>query len=224
MTGTLYLVATPIGNLGDVTRRAVTTLSDVDFVACEDTRHTGRLLLHLGIDKPMVRCDDHTEKRAAPRICERIEAGENAALVSDAGTPGVSDPGYSVVAQALARNIRIIPIPGPSSILAALCASGLPTHAFRFEGYLPVKGGARHRRLAELSNDDATQVFFIPPHKLRTWLPDIREVLGDRPACLARELTKKFEEFQRGPLSDIESAWKTRTPKGEMVLLVAGKS
>lgn len=223
MRGTLYLVATPIGHLGDITRRAATTLAEVDFVACEDTRHTGRLLTHLGIDKPLIRCDDHTEKRIAPKICDRIEAGETAALVTDAGTPGVSDPGYSLVAQALHREIDIVPIPGPSAILAALCASGLSTHAFRFEGYLPIKEGARRRRLATLADDDATQVFFVPPHKLRSWLPDIREVLGDRRACLARELTKKFEQFQRGTLSDIEKAWAQKTPKGEMVLLVAGK-
>lgn len=223
MSGTLYLVATPIGNLGDVTRRAVTTLADVDFIACEDTRHTGRLLSHLGIQRPLVRCDDHTERRMAAKICERLEAGQNAALVTDAGTPVVSDPGFALVSQALERNIPVVPIPGASAILAALCASGLPTHAFRFEGYLPVKQGPRLKRLALLCDDDATQVFFIPPHKLRSWLPDVREVLGDRPACLARELTKKFEQFQRGTLSEIEHAWTERTPKGEMVLLVSGK-
>jgi 16S rRNA (cytidine1402-2'-O)-methyltransferase len=224
VTGTLYLVATPIGHLGDVTRRAAEVLGQVDFVACEDTRVSGRLLLHLGLKRPLVRCDDHTEKRMAARICERIEAGENAALVTDAGTPGISDPGFALVSQALERQIPVVPIPGPSAVVAALCASGLSTHAFRFEGYLPVKEGARRRRLTQLCDDDATQVFFVPPHKLRTWLPDIRAVFGDRQACLAREITKKFEQFQRGRLSDLEQAWTERTPKGEMVLLVAGKS
>lgn len=224
MKGTLYLVATPIGNLGDITRRAVDTLAQVDFVACEDTRVTGRLLSHLGLKRPLVRFDDHTEKKMAPSLCERLEAGESMALVSDAGTPGVSDPGYALVREALAREIAVVPVPGPSAIVAALCASGLPTHAFRFEGYLPLKPGPRRRRLEELRSDDATHVFFVPPHKLLRWLPDLREVMGDRQACLAREITKKFEEFQRGRLSEIEQAYQGREPRGELVLLVAGAS
>lgn len=223
MKGTLYLVATPIGNLGDITRRAIETLKRVDFVACEDTRVTGRLLSHLEIKSKLVRCDDHSEKRVAPRLCERIESGESGALVSDAGTPGVSDPGYALVECALSKQIDVVPVPGPSSIVAALCASGLPTHAFRFEGYLPVKEGARRRRLEQLAPDDATHVFFVPPHKLVRWLADLRSVLGDRPACLAREVTKKFEEFERGTLSDLEKIYGTKSPRGEMVLLVAGK-
>jgi 16S rRNA (cytidine1402-2'-O)-methyltransferase len=181
-------------------------------------------LAHIGAEPGLVRCDDHTEKRVAEKICDRIEAGETGALVSDAGTPGVSDPGYAVVAAALARQISIVPIPGPSAILAALCAAGLPTHAFRFEGYLPVKEGARRRRLETLAEDDATQVFFVPPHKLCRWLPDLLAVFGDRRACLARELTKKFEEFHRGTLSSIEEHFSKRNPRGEMVLMVAGKS
>ena len=224
MKGTLYLVATPIGNLGDITRRAVEILQQVDFVACEDTRHTGLLLSHLGIKTALVRCDDHTEKRVAPGLADRIEAGESGALVSDAGTPGVSDPGYALVECALAREVDVVPVPGPSAIIAALCASGLSTHAFRFEGYLPVKVGARVRRLEQLAEDDATQVFFVPPHKLVRWLPDLRKVFGDRRACLARELTKKFEEFERGNLSDLERTYSAKVPRGEMVLLVAGKS
>lgn len=222
MKGTLYLVATPIGHLGDITRRAVETLEGVDVVACEDTRVTGRLLSHLGIKRPLVRLDDHTERRLAPQLCQRVEAGESVALVSDAGTPGISDPGYALIQHALSLHLDVIPVPGPSAVLAALCASGLPTHAFRFEGYLPVKSGPRRRRLEALAQDDATQIFFVPPHKLLRWLPDLRDVLGDRQACLAREITKKFEEFQRGRLSELEQAYHNREPRGEMVLLVAG--
>lgn len=224
MSGFLYLVATPIGNLGDITARAVETLRQVDFVACEDTRHSGQLLTHLGISKPLVRCDDHTEKKVAARICERIVAGESCALVTDAGTPGVSDPGYAVVRAAIEQQLPVVPVPGPSAVVAALCASGLSTHAFRFAGFLPERQGPRLKRLAQWADDDATQIFFIPPHKLRRWVADMIDVWGDRPACLARELTKKFEEFQRGPLSDIAATYVEKTPRGEMVLLVAGRS
>jgi 16S rRNA (cytidine1402-2'-O)-methyltransferase len=224
VSGHLYLVATPIGNLGDITQRAIETLQQVDFIACEDTRVTGRLLSHLGIRKPLLRCDDHTEKRVAQKICQRVSDGESAALVSDAGTPGVSDPGYAVVAAALEAGISVIPIPGPSALIAALCASGLPTHAFRFEGYLPVKSGPRRRRLESLADDHATHILYIPPHKLQRWLPDLIDCWGDRPACLAREITKKFEEFTRGPLSEILAAYGERKPRGEMVLLVEGKT
>jgi 16S rRNA (cytidine1402-2'-O)-methyltransferase len=222
VTGTLYLVATPIGNLADITLRAIEILRQSDFIACEDTRHSGRLLAHLGIEKPLVRCDDVLEKRIAPRLAERIVAGETAALISDAGTPAISDPGYALLQAAIAQGIPVVPIPGPSAVIAALCASGLPTHAFRFEGYLPEKSGARKKRLAQLASDDATHVLFVPPHKLRRWLPDLIEVWGDRRACLARELTKKFEQFQRGRLSELLDAYREKTPKGEMVLLVAG--
>lgn len=222
MSGTLYLVATPIGNLGDITQRALETLRAVDFIACEDTRHSGRLLAHFGIERPLLRCDDHVEKQAAAKIVGRIEVGESCALISDAGTPGISDPGYAVVQAALESGVEIVTIPGASAVTAALCASGLSTHAFRFEGYLPDKSGARKRRLLELEYDSATQIFFLPPHKLRRWLPDIIEAWGDRRACLARELTKRFEQFQRGLLSEILAAWSEKTPKGEMVLLVEG--
>jgi 16S rRNA (cytidine1402-2'-O)-methyltransferase len=224
VSGTLYLVATPIGNLGDITLRAIDTLRQVDFVACEDTRHTGQLLAHLAIKKPLLRCDDHTEKRVAAGIATRMAEGESCALVTDAGTPGVSDPGYAVIQAALERELPIVPIPGPSAVTAALSASGLSTHAFRFAGFLPERQGPRQKRLAALADDDATQIFFVPPHKLRRWVPDLIEAWGDRPACLAREVTKKFEEFQRGRLSDIAAAYKEKTPRGEMVLLVAGKS
>lgn len=222
MSGTLYLVATPIGNLGDITQRAIEVLKQVDFIACEDTRHSGRLLSHLGIDRPVVRCDDHIEKKIAPALVARIVAGESAALVSDAGTPGISDPGYGMVQAALDAGVEIVPIPGASAVTAALCASGLSTHAFRFEGYLPEKSGARKRRLEELADDSATQIIFLPPHKLRRWIPDLIDVWGDRRACLAREVTKKFEQFQRASLSELLATYEEKTPKGEMVLMVAG--
>jgi 16S rRNA (cytidine1402-2'-O)-methyltransferase len=224
VSGTLYLVATPIGHLGDITRRAVDTLQQVDFVACEDTRHTGRLLQHLGLKKALVRCDDHTEKHVARSLANRVARGEHAALVTDAGTPGVADPGYAVVQAMLAREITVVPIPGPSALLAALAASGLPTHAFRFEGFLPVRSGPRRRLLLSLREDDATQIFYVPPHKLNRWLGDMLECWGDRPACLAREVTKKFEEFIRRPLSELVSLYAQRRPRGEMVLLVAGRA
>jgi 16S rRNA (cytidine1402-2'-O)-methyltransferase len=223
VSGTLYLVATPIGHLADITRRAAETLATVDVVACEDTRTTGQLLAHLGLKKRLVRCDDHTEARAAARICRQLQEGEDAALVSDAGTPNISDPGFRVVRLALEANIPVVPVPGPCSLIAALCVSGLPTHAFRFEGFLPVKKGPRRRRLETLAGDDATQIFFVPPHKLRTWLTDVFEILGDRPACLAREVTKHYEEFVRGPVSLIRQQFETRTPRGEMILMVAGQ-
>ena len=223
MSGTLFLVATPIGNLGDITHRAVDTLKSVDFIACEDTRVTGKLLAHLGFKKPLIRCDDHTEKRVATRICRRIADGDSGALVSDAGTPNVSDPGYVIVREARAAGLPVVPIPGASAVTAALSASGLPTHAFRFEGYLPLRKGPRLKRLDAISEDDATQIFFVPPHKLNIWLADVLEVFGNRSACLAREITKKFEEFQRGRLSEIQTEYRDKKPRGEIVLLVAGK-
>ena len=224
MSGTLYVVATPIGHLGDVSQRARDTLSSVDFVACEDTRVTSRLMQHLGLKKPMVRCDDHTEKRVAATICRRVQEGEDCALVSDAGTPLVSDPGYAVIRKAIEDDLSVVPIPGPSAVTTALSVSGLPTHAYRFCGYLPVKKGPRRRRLETLAEDDATQIFFVPPHKLSTWLKDIHECFGDRSACLARELTKKFEEVVRSSLGELVVLYQSRKPRGEMVLLVEGKS
>ena len=224
MSGILYLVATPIGHLGDITLRAVETLREVDFVACEDTRHSGQLLTHLGISKPLVRCDDHTEKKIAAKISERVRNPIPAPGPIDAGTPGVSDPGYAVVQAAIEQGLPIIPIPGPSAVTAALCASGLSTHAFRFAGFLPERQGPRLKRLALWADDDATQILFVPPHKLRRWVTDLIDAWGDRPACLAREMTKKFEEFQRGRLSEIAATYVEKTPRGEMVLLVAGKT
>jgi len=181
-------------------------------------------MLHLGLKKPMVRCDDHTEKRMAATICSRVQQGEDCALVSDAGTPLISDPGYAVINQAIELDLSVVPVPGPSAVTTALSVSGLPTHAYRFCGYLPVKKGPRRRRLEMLADDDATHIFFLPPHKVGTWLEDIRECMGDRPACLARELTKKFEEIVRGTLSELEAIYQSRTPRGEMVLLVKGKA
>lgn len=224
MSGTLYLIATPIGNLGDLTLRAIETLKAVDFVACEDSRVTGGLLHHLGIKKPMTRCDDHTEKRVAARIVKRISEGESVALVSDAGTPGVADPGYALVAAALGADVTVVPVPGASAVVTALSASGLPTHAFRFEGFLPMRAGPRKRRLESLIDDDATQIFYVPPHKLLRYVPEMIEVFGDRRACLGREMTKKFEEFNRGRLSEILQRYKERKPRGEMVLLVEGRT
>jgi 16S rRNA (cytidine1402-2'-O)-methyltransferase len=160
----------------------------------------------------------------ASTICRRIQEGEDCALVSDAGTPLISDPGYAVINKAIELDLSVVPVPGPSAVTTALSVSGLPTHAYRFCGYLPVKKGPRRKRLETLAPDDATQIFFIPPHKLATWIKDIRECMGDRPACLARELTKKFEEIVRGKLSELEETFDSRKPRGEMVLLVKGNT
>ena len=196
----------------------------MDLVACEDTRVTGQLLTHLGIKQKLVRCDDHNEAKAASRICAQVEAGLQVALVSDAGPPGISDPGYRVVQAALRQSLNVVPIPGPSAVTAALCASGLPLHAFRFEGYLPVKQGPRRRRLEALAGDSATCILFVPPHKLKRWLADVHSVFGDRDACLARELTKRYENFERARLSELAARYAEKTPRGEMVLLIAGKT
>jgi 16S rRNA (cytidine1402-2'-O)-methyltransferase len=220
----LYLVATPIGNLEDITLRALRVLKEVDVIACEDTRHTRRLLDHFGIRQPVISYHEHNERERAEELVERLIRGEAVAVVTDAGTPGISDPAYRIVAAAIERGITVVPIPGATALIAGLTASGLPTDAFHFAGFLPSKRQARRAKLEELRTARATLVFYEAPHRIRETLADAREVLGDRPAALGRELTKLHEQFLRGTLSEISAQLMAREPRGEMTLVIAGSS
>lgn len=220
MSGTLYLVATPIGNLEDITLRALGVLKSVDLIACEDTRHTRKLLSHYKISKPTISYHEHNERERAPELVRKLEAGTDIALVSDAGTPLVSDPGFRLVREAIERRIRVVPIPGPSAFVAALAASGLPSDEFTFAGFLPPRRSARRARLSALAGTKTTLIFYEAPHRIRETLDDAREILGDRPSALARELTKLYEEFLRGSLSEIASSLEPGDVRGEMVLIV----
>jgi 16S rRNA (cytidine1402-2'-O)-methyltransferase len=220
--GTLFLVATPIGNLGDLTPRAADTLARVDFVICEDTRHTGTLLASLGLKKPTASLPAFAEKARTGRIVERLVAGENAALATDAGVPGVSDPGEFLVAEALEAGIRVVPIPGASAVLTALSASGLPTGRFHFLGFLPRKGPERSAMLDEVAGLRASLVLYESAQRVGDTLGDLANALGDRRAVVARELTKLHEEFVRGKLSALASRYASEVPRGEVVLVVEG--
>lgn len=219
--GALYIVATPIGNLEDITRRAVTILEGVDCVAAEDTRTTGVLLAHLGIKKQMLSYHSYNEQRRIDELLSRLRGGESIAVVTDAGTPAISDPAFALVRAAVESDIRVIPIPGPSAVLAALVVSGLPTDRFVFEGFLPVKKG-RSTRLQMLKDEPRTVVLYEAPHRIERTLSDLEQALGNRPAAVARELTKKFEEVRRGTLSDLLEGVRRRPPKGEMVIVIQG--
>jgi 16S rRNA (cytidine1402-2'-O)-methyltransferase len=220
----LYLVATPIGNLEDITLRAVRVLREVDLIACEDTRHTRRLLDHFGISKPTISYHEHNEQARAQELVARLLRGASIALVSDAGTPGISDPAYRVVTAAIESGITIVPVPGATAAVAGLIASGLPTDAFLFAGFLPSKKQARRARLTELQSERATLIFYEAPHRIRETLLDAQEVLGNRQAALARELTKLHEQFLRGPLAEISTHFAQHEPRGEMVLVIAGSA
>lgn len=222
--GRLLVVATPIGNLEDLSPRARHSLEVADRIACEDTRHTGRLLAHLGIDTAMVSLHEHNERQRLGSLIEALEGGATLALVSDAGTPLVSDPGYLLVREAAQRGLRIEPIPGPSAPLAALVVSGLPPHPFTFCGFPPPKGGKRRTFYARFADLDHTLVVFESPHRITKSLADAAEILGeDRPAALCRELTKLHEEVVRGSLAEIRDEIAGRpSVKGELVLVVAG--
>lgn len=222
MSGTLFIVATPIGNLEDVTLRALRILREADVIACEDTRHTRTLLSHFAIGTPTISYHDHNARERAPELLERLERGERVALVSDAGTPGVSDPGYLLVTAAAERGVRVVPVPGPSAVVTAACASGLPIDTFLFAGFLPHKQGARRDRLAELSREPHTLVFYEAPHRIAVTLADALDALGDRRAVIARELTKVHEEFLRGTLSELATSLDESRHRGEFVLLVEG--
>jgi 16S rRNA (cytidine1402-2'-O)-methyltransferase len=222
VSGTLYVVATPIGNLEDITIRALRVLKEVAVIACEDTRHTRALLTHFAIATPTVSYHEHNEAARAAQLLDRLEAGESVALVSDAGTPAISDPGYRLVAGAAEREIRVVPVPGPSAAVTALSAAGLPTDSFLFVGFLPARQTARVARLTELADERATLVFYEAPHRVGRTLAEMLEVYGDREAVVARELTKLHEEFLRGRLSHVLASLAPERMRGEFVILVAG--
>lgn len=227
MESALYIVATPIGNLEDITLRAIATLRGVDLVAAEDTRHTRRLLQHLEIDTPLTAYHEHSDDAASQRLCQRIVSGQSVALVSDAGTPMISDPGYRLVRAAQAAGVRVVPIPGPCAAVAALSASGLPSDRFLFAGFLPARAAARQSRLSQLAEEQATLVFYEAPHRLQEMLADLVQCLGDdREAVLARELSKAFETVRRASLGDLVAfvAADSNQCRGEIVLLVAGSA
>jgi len=220
--GKLFLVATPIGNMEDITIRALRTLKEVDFIAAEDTRHTLKLLTRYGIKRPLVSYHDHNKLRVGPDIVSRVVSGENVALVSDAGSPGISDPGFVLVKLAIDGDVDVIPIPGPSSVICALQSSGLATHSFTFEGFLPRKKGKRLGKLRSLASEERTMVFFESPHRLRSTISEMLECFGDRRVAVCRELTKRFEEIIRTTLSEVERVLSTETARGEFVLVVEG--
>jgi len=224
-SGVLYVVATPIGNLGDISARARETLAAASAVAAEDTRHSGRLLRELGLERPLVSLHEHNERARVAELVARLRAGESIALVSDAGTPLVSDPGYLLVAAAIEAGITVTPVPGASAAIAALSAAGLPSDRFCFEGFLPSRAAARRRRLAELAAEPRTLVLYEAPHRIAECLADLAGALGAaRRACVAREITKRFETFYRGSLGELAERAKTDADlaRGESVVLIEG--
>lgn len=221
MTGTLYLVATPIGNLEDITLRALRVLKEVDLIACEDTRHTRKLLAAYQIAKPMISYHEHNERERATELMARLVSGAKIALVSDAGTPLVSDPGFRLVKEAIASGIAVVPLPGPSAFVTALVASGLATAEFIFIGFLPARSLARRARLSELISYDVTLVLYESPHRVRESLKDALAILGDRKAVVAREMTKMHEQFLRGKISEIVASLDEMSVRGEIVVVIA---
>lgn len=222
--GTLYLVATPIGNLGDLSERAVKVLSEVDFIAAEDTRNSMRLLTHLGISKPMVSYFEHNKRERGGEIVARLQNGESCALVTDAGTPAISDPGEDIVALCAAANVPVSSVPGPCAAIVALTLSGLPTGRFCFEGFLPMDKQERRRRLERLAAEDRTMIFHEAPHKLKNTLDDLASAFGgERRISLCRELTKLNEEAMRTTLSEAIAYYSNTPPRGEYVLVVEGR-
>lgn len=221
--GTLYLVATPIGNLEDITIRAVRILQEVDLIACEDTRTSGVLLKHYGISKPLVSYHNFNERQASERIIGRILEGHSVAVISDAGTPSISDPGFIIVREAVRQGINVVAIPGPAAMLMALAVSGLPTDAFIFYGFLPQTSGKRRAILESLAERRETLVFYESPYRIHKLLNEIFEEIGNRQAALCRELTKKFEEIVRGDIDTIREKFKEKKIKGEITLVVQGK-
>ncbi|MFO7865997.1 MAG: 16S rRNA (cytidine(1402)-2'-O)-methyltransferase [Candidatus Aminicenantes bacterium] len=220
--GTLYVVATPIGNLQDITLRAIRVLKDVDFIACEDTRHTLKLLNHLELKKKLISYFHPREKEKIPIILKKLREGLDVALVSDAGTPGLSDPGFPLIRKALSQDTRIVPVPGVSALTAALPVSGLPAHRFLFLGFPPVKKTSVRKLLVSLQNEPGTLIFYIPVRKATGFLELAREALGEREAVLAREITKIHEEYIRGCISEVLGKLQTTTLKGEATLLIRG--
>ncbi len=223
MPGTLYLVATPIGNLADITHRALQVLRDVSLIACEDTRHTRKLLQHYGIDTKTISYHEHNEQQRAADLVELLNQGSDVAVVSDAGTPSISDPGYRLVRAAIENEVTVVPIPGPSALISALIAAGLPTDEFFFAGFLPSRPNARRTRLSELRNVPGTLIFYEGPHRLGATLKDAHEILGEREAVVARELTKLHEQIKRGRLSELANHYAVEEARGEIVVLIDRK-
>jgi 16S rRNA (cytidine1402-2'-O)-methyltransferase len=223
VAGTLYIVSTPIGNLEDITLRALRTLGEVDLIAAEDTRHSLKLLNHYGISKPMISYWGEREKIRSVEIIRRLQSGQTVALISDAGTPGISDPGAVVVRKAIEENIKVVPVPGPSALIAALSLSGLPTDVFTFIGFLPPKKTMRKKILKDLSLEKSTLVFYEAPHRLVETLNDMDQVFGGRKAALIKEITKMHEEILRGKISEIIGALQERRIAGEYVIVLEGR-
>ena len=220
----LYIVSTPIGNLDDITLRALRTLKEVQLIAAEDTRRTGLLLKHFGIQTPLTSYFEGNELKKRDFILSRLKQGDQVALVSDAGTPGISDPGYRLIQMAIEQNISVIPIPGPSAVIAALSVAGLPTDSFLFKGFLPHKSKKRRDLLQQLEGVRETLILYESPHRISETLQDILEILGDREIALTRELTKVYEEVFRGKVSDVLQQIGEKTLKGEITLVVSGKT
>ncbi|HIK26940.1 MAG: 16S rRNA (cytidine(1402)-2'-O)-methyltransferase [Oscillatoriaceae bacterium SKW80] len=222
-SGTLYIVGTPIGNLEDISFRAVRILKQVDAIAAEDTRHTGKLLHHFQIKKPQISYHEHNQLQRIPEILERLHQGATIALVTDAGMPGISDPGYELVKACVKNGITVVPIPGASAAITALSAAGLPTERFVFEGFLPVKGKERHQRLEMLQSESRTIILYEAPHRLRATLQDLINIFGgERQIVIARELTKLHEEFWRGTIEKALDYYSQREPQGEFTLIISG--
>ena len=223
-SGTLYVVATPIGNLEDITLRALRLLKEVDLIAAEDTRHTRKLLTHYGIPTPLTSYHDHSETEKAPALIAQLQAGKNIALVSDAGTPCIADPGFRLVTEAAEAGVSVVPIPGPSMVTALLSIGGLPTNRFAFEGFLPAKRMQCRKALQRLKQEERTLVFFESPHRVLDMLTDLQDICGDRRIVIGRELTKMFEEVLRGKVSELRAVLEAREIKGEVAILVAGRT
>ena len=219
----LTLVPSPVGNLEDITLRALRVLREADLIAAEDTRHAGILLKHHGISRPLLSLHEHNEAQRSEDIARRLAGGENIALLTDAGTPGISDPGFRVVRECIERGLEFTVLPGPSSILPALVGSGLPLHEFYFGGFLPVKSGRRRSALQTALERQETSIFFESPHRIARSLAVLAELAPDRPVCVARELSKKFEEYWRGSAADVSARAAQQPPRGEICLLVAGR-
>lgn len=222
--GILYIVSTPIGNLEDITLRALRILKEVDLVAAEDTRNTGHLLKHFGIQKPLTSYFEGNEQKKKEFILSRLRQGERIALVSDAGTPGISDPGFRLIRTAIENEIPIVPIPGPSAVIAALSISGLPTDSFLFKGFLPHKSKKRRDLLNQLKEVKETLIFYESPHRLTETIKDFLEILGDREIVLTRELTKTYEEILRGKINEVQNQIAERKLRGEITLIISGKT
>jgi len=223
MPGILYLVATPIGNLEDITIRALRVLKEVDLIAAEDTRHTGQLLKHFDIKKPLCSFYSHNQDQRTPELVEKLLVGQQVALVTDAGTPGISDPAVILVAKALQAGIRIVPVPGATALISALVCSGLDPSRFLFLGFLPLKSGKRAKLLESLKEGQNTLVMYESPHRIAKTLSDLASAFAPRPAVLGRELTKMHEEFERGDIAELAHKYQTKTPRGEYVIVIAGK-